>query len=309
MRIWFIVSMSGYTKYQHLEKFGSSEVDGILMGECYVFPKIDGTNAQVWHDGENIRCGSRRREITIENDNAGFCAWVTGDSDDAKELRALAVHLSGSRIFGEWLVPHSLKTYRPEAWRKFYIFDIVTENGKHLHFDDVSNHVEGRQVNLIHPIQIIQNPALENIEKCLPKNTFLIGDGDGVGEGVVVKNYEFTNQYGRQVWAKLVTTEFKEKHVREMGAPKTSGTAMIEESIVEEFLTPEMINKAHANIVSAEGGWQSKFIPRLLGVCFYDLVRENIWSAIKKGRNPTIDFKALNRFASIRVKKVMPELF
>jgi hypothetical protein len=42
-----------YLKYQHIERFGTDEVDEIGVGECYVFPKIDGTNAQVWiEDGQ-----------------------------------------------------------------------------------------------------------------------------------------------------------------------------------------------------------------------------------------------------------------
>lgn len=34
-----------FIKYQHLERLGNQETNGILDGEVYVFPKIDGTNA------------------------------------------------------------------------------------------------------------------------------------------------------------------------------------------------------------------------------------------------------------------------
>ncbi len=30
-----------FIKYQHLERFGSTEVEQIEFGECFVFPKID----------------------------------------------------------------------------------------------------------------------------------------------------------------------------------------------------------------------------------------------------------------------------
>ena len=30
-----------FRKYQHIERFGTTEVDGIELGKCYVFPKID----------------------------------------------------------------------------------------------------------------------------------------------------------------------------------------------------------------------------------------------------------------------------
>lgn len=39
-----------FNKYQHVEKLGNKEVEGINIGTCYVFPKIDGTNASIWND-------------------------------------------------------------------------------------------------------------------------------------------------------------------------------------------------------------------------------------------------------------------
>jgi hypothetical protein len=32
----------------HIEKFGNTGVEGIELGECYVFPKLDGTNSSLW---------------------------------------------------------------------------------------------------------------------------------------------------------------------------------------------------------------------------------------------------------------------
>lgn len=37
-----------FKKYQHVERFGTDETEGINIGKCYVFPKIDGTNSSVW---------------------------------------------------------------------------------------------------------------------------------------------------------------------------------------------------------------------------------------------------------------------
>ena len=52
----------------------------------------------------------------------------------------------------------------------------------------------------------------------MEKNVFLIEDGKGAGEGIVIKNYDFRNRYNRNTFAKIVTSEFKEKHAKEMGA-------------------------------------------------------------------------------------------
>ena len=63
-----------FVEYQHVAKLGTTEVEGIENGTCYVFPKIDGTNASIWYDGK-VRFGSRKRELSLDFDNAGFMAW------------------------------------------------------------------------------------------------------------------------------------------------------------------------------------------------------------------------------------------
>ena len=64
-----------FKKYQHVERFGTIETAGIENGMCYVFPKIDGTNASLWWD-DGLKAGSRNRELSLNYDNAGFIAWA-----------------------------------------------------------------------------------------------------------------------------------------------------------------------------------------------------------------------------------------
>jgi hypothetical protein len=119
-----------FLRYMHLEKWGSAEVEGIELGTSYVFPKIDGTNAQVWVgelDYESgrliVETGSRNRQLSVENDNAGFHNAITLDK---RIWKFLWTHPK-LRLYGEWLVPHTLKTYRDDAWNKFYIFDVYND--------------------------------------------------------------------------------------------------------------------------------------------------------------------------------------
>ena len=64
-------------------------------------------------------------------------------------------------------------------------------------------------------------------------------DGEGSGEGVVIKNYDYKNKYGRQTWAKIVTNEFKAKHHIAMGAPVV-GCEIVEEKIVAKYVTRKL---------------------------------------------------------------------
>lgn len=298
-----------FKEYQHLERLGTTEVENIELGKCFVFPKIDGTNASVWMgDDGTIQAGSRKRHLSIEEDNHGFCAWAKSDIAILSYLTANPKH----RLFGEWLVPHSLKTYRQTAWRQFYVFDVAIdrEDGtmQYLDFDAYYKLLSEHGVNSIPPICIITNGDYSTFVEQMAKNVFLIEDGKGAGEGIVIKRYDFVNRYGRTTWAKIVTSEFKEAHVREMGASVINAKKLVEEDIAVEFVTQALVEKEYAKIAS-EDGWSSRMIPRLLNVVYYSIVKEDCWEFVKKHKNPSIDFKRLQHFVFAQVKKAKPELF
>jgi hypothetical protein len=303
-----------FKKYQHIERLGTNETDGLLLGQCYVFPKIDGTNGSVWLDDDGVQFGSRRRHLVGGEDNAGFKEAV----DDVLNWPLFFQEHPSLRLFGEWLIPHSLKTYREDAWRKFYVFDVVEdlpdveERGqkfKYLPYEEYQLILEEYSIDYIAPIKIIKNPTYEQLIGQLEQNIFLIEGGKGCGEGIVIKNYDFVNCYGRTTWGKIVTSEFKEKHSKVMGAPSINGRKMVEEDIVAEFCTTALIEKTQAKIVAECDGWNSKFIPRLLQTVFYDLIKEDCWSFVKKFKNPKIDFKTLNTLCITKIKEAKPELF
>lgn len=296
-----------FEKYQHLERFGTSAVEGIDIGTCHVFPKIDGTNASVWLHGYEVRAGSRNRELTIDNDNAGFYQWAI----QQESIREYLLKNPDDRLFGEWLVPHSLKTYRESAWRQFYIFDVVnsTEEGvAYQPFEFYKDRLAEFDLNVIHPLSIIQNPSREQLYRQLEKNTYLIEDGQGAGEGVVVKNYDFVNKYGKVVWAKIVTTEFREKNTVEMGATVMNGQKQVEESIAAKYVTEALCEKVKAKIEN-DGGFTSKSIPRYLNSVYYDVVNEDCWNFVKENKSPVIDFKKLQHHVFHRVKRLTPDVF
>lgn len=299
-----------FRKYQHVERWGNTEVEDIELGTCHVFPKIDGTNASVWVDLEtlDIRCGSRNREITPDNDNAGFATWVY----ESREIQNFLSTYPSYRLFGEWLVPHSLKTYREEAWRRFYVFDVVwaydeVEPG-YLRYEQYWPLLEEYDLDYIPCIAAVRNGSYEQFLNLLDQNTFLMQDGHR-GEGIVIKNYEYSNRYGRQTWAKIVTSEFKEKNVKTMGPTEVQGKQMVEELIAQEFVTRALCEKVRAKIETEKGDWSSKYISELLGVIFYDVVREETWTFVKKHKFPTINFKTLRTFVNQQVKLQLPEVF
>lgn len=293
-----------FLKYQHIERFGTPEVQDIEFGECHVFPKIDGTNGSLWLGDDGQLCaGSRNRELSLDNDNAGFMAWAVQD----ERVKSFFAAFPNARLYGEWLVPHSLKTYRADAWKRFYVFDVMNGD-EYVPFSSYEADLKAHGLDYIMPIAIVRNGSYEQFINQLAKNVFLIEDGKGAGEGIVLKRYDYTNKFGRMTWAKIVTSEFKEKHAKEMGASEIQGRKMVEEEICEKYITKALVDKEFAKI-DADCGWSSKMIPRLLNVVFYSLIKEESWNFLSDHKFPVVDFQRLKYFCFIATKAHKPEIF
>ena len=296
-----------FKQYQHIERFGTDEVSDIELGNCHIFPKIDGTNGTIWKEDGDIHFGSRNRDLE-NSDNQGFKESL---SNDKRIINYFNKH-QDHRIFGEWLVPHSLKTYRDDAWRKFYIFDVCvdTDEGyEYLPYEVYSPMLDEYDLDLIPLMAYVKNGSYEQFIKLLESNTFLVKDGLGAGEGIVIKNYSYRNKYGRMTWAKIVRAEFREVHSKTMGAPIINGEVMVEEKIVEKYVTSSVIEKEYQKIAVAEGRWKSQYIPRLLSLVYHELITEDMWNITKEFKNPRINFKTLNNLVIQKIKTEKQEIF
>ena len=293
-----------FVKYQHVERFGTTETSGIEMGLCYVFPKIDGTNGQLWLQDGVVKAGSRNRALTDDFDNQGFLKWVV---DKANYLMFFAEYYNVT-LYGEWLVPHTLKTYTEESWRKFYVFDVVSD-GVYIPYEEYKEWLDEYDIDYIPPICKVKNPTYERLVNQLEKNTFLIKDGAGSGEGVVVKNYDYKNKYGRVIWAKIVKNEFKVKHQKVNDVCEVQEKKLIEEEITQKYITLSLIDKEKAKIENDSDGWSTKFIPRLLNTVYYCLIKEESWNFVKEHKRPMIDFGRLHLLTVQKIKELKPEIF
>lgn len=293
-----------FIKYTHLERFGTDEVDGISIGKCHIFPKLDGTNASFWFDGA-IQCGSRNRLLSVNEDNAGFMNWLITQENHKK----LAMAHPGYVFYGEWLVPHSLKTYQDDAWRDLYIFDVYDRlNDVYLPYEVYKPLLDAYHVTYIPCVGVVTNPTYEILCKYRDENFYKVKDNSGAGEGIVIKQYNWKNNYGRTSFAKLITNHFKDAHIKEMGGSVIK-VKLLEEEIAEEFITKHIVDKAVAKIRTEQGQFSAKNIPQLFGMVFHELIIEEMWEIIKKHKYPKIDFKTLNTCTIVKIKQLLPELF
>lgn len=295
-----------FERYQHVERLGSVEVDGILDGIVHVFSKLDGSNTSVYlNDAGDMEVASRNRVLDFDNDNQGVCKYVWSES----KFKAYLEKHPNRRLFGEWLVPHHIRNYEDWAWRRLYIFDVVEENPDgstcYLSYDEYQPELEKFGIAFIPRICTWHRPTTEQIDELKELCKFLVKDGER-GEGIVIKNYNFVNRFGRTVWAKIVCPIAKAA----IQMHKTITGAEVEQAIVDYFVTPELTEKEYSKIVNDNGGFFSgKDIPKFLGVMWYTLITEEIFNILRKFKNPKIDFGLLRKLTIAKIKDIKSEVF
>ncbi len=87
-----------------------------LNRDIVITEKIDGTNAQVFIEGDTAVAGSRTRWITPENDNFGFARWVHENQEQ------LIAELGEGRHFGEWWGSGIQRGY-DQTQKRFWLFN------------------------------------------------------------------------------------------------------------------------------------------------------------------------------------------
>lgn len=260
-----------FVRYQHVEhlSMGGSEIEGILDGHVFVFPKIDGANHCVYYDKvlDRVAYASRNQLLSEGYDTTGF--WHFADSH--KELAKFVTEHPTLRIYGEWLTPHTIRAYTDDSWNKFYIFDIwddtigcwLPPHVVHLLLYGVC----GGDIQIIPAIAEFDNPTKDDIISAMDKDTYLLKEGMQ-GEGVVIKNFEYRNPHGRMTWAKIVREEFKSKF---KSPNKGEKVILPEEQAVFDSVTKEFVSKEFHKFTTDRGvEWNMSMTPDFL---------KNIWQA------------------------------
>lgn len=297
--------------YDHVERYGSDETEGIDVGLVHVFPKLDGANARLCIGlAGDFQVGSRTRVITPEQDCHGLAVWAPSIEEKVRGVIEQLASESGRNVhdytlYGEWLVPHTLKTYREDAWRRLWLFD-VHDGEKYLHFPTWGGLAIARGLDVIEPLCTIADPTPEQVRKQVETNTVLLRDGCGLGEGIVIKNYAWRNKYGRQSWAKVVRNEFKETNRRIFGVTEKTGETQVEAEIARACVTGALVDKERAKIGEVP---RAQLIPRLLETVFHCVVTEELWGQLKKHNFPKVDFKRLRTFCIAVTKELSGDLF
>ena len=307
--------MAVFHSFIHVERLDETKIDvsAFLNGTIYVFPKLDGTNACAWADElGNIHCGSRKREVSLSHDNADFMLFFTTDKSTEK-LREFLIQHPYYIVYGEWLNGWSgrkqagtIKQYLDPGFWIFGMFnnDIL----KYVDYNTYAALLEPVYSKIDRPLAILDHPKQNDIVAYLQQNHFNLPE-DTFGEGVVCWNYEYLDKYGHFQVAKIVAQEYLEKKGTSQKIKIPQIREGLEHDIVEAFISSADCEKCKQKVMIMFNleEWENsgKYIGTFLNLLYTDLVQEEMWSIIRRFKNPIIDFATLKNETFIRGRQYL----
>lgn len=294
--------MTDFRKYMHVERLYNPEVDGILKGTVYVFPKLDGANASLFMNVEgDVQIGSRNQPTTRGYDTLKMYSYLDTHDDFKRVIKDHPTYI----IYGEWLSPHTITTYYPSAYYNYYVFDVYDiVADKYLPYEEYSKMLDDYGIhNYLKPLAILENPDYDEVEKYTESNVFLMTEG--VGEGVVIKNYDYINRFGRIVWAKVVREGFKVKaHATNKGEiPDT-----VEMKIIKDSLPLEYVSKEYFKLTVDEGvEWNDKLTPDFIRRVYSEWWKDCSFEILTGIKGPVV-MKELSKCASRTIVKYLKDI-
>lgn len=239
--------MKDIKKYTNIVRYGKSNTKDVLnKGDMIsITEKIDGANASFCIDTDSydllgVSCYSRNTVLTANNRLRGYYDWVENNIVPIRDLLN-----PDYRYYGEWLCPHKV-IYKEEAYNNFYLFSIWDEkNEKYLSDEIVKS--EAKRLNLKTPEYFYEGEfiSFEHLMSFVGKSDMTLEPN--TGEGVVVKNINYFDRFGKQMFVKLVSEKFAE--VQKQKPPKNPNVDSEFENLVLSVLTQARVNKIMLKLV------------------------------------------------------------
>lgn len=214
------------------------EGDSIIIQE-----KIDGANVSFQYDIEtdSLQCFSRNQMLSAENTLRDYYDWVQKLD---KEL-VKAVLGDSLRMFGEWLVKHTVK-YPEERYNTVYCFDVFNMK-QHCWLPQHEVQRLAEQLGL-HYVPVFYEGTFTSWEDY----QLLVGKtemGGEIGEGIVIKKQ---NDLAEVAYTKIVHMRFQDVHKKvrcRIESPEEKREKKRLEELAATVVTPTRVEKIILKLV------------------------------------------------------------
>lgn len=225
-----------HKKYKKIDNLRSSYQGSFNKGDKVVIQeKVDGSNGSLLYDGNEMHAFSRRFHLDEFNNLNGFWQY-------AQTVKRIE-ELKGLRIFGEWLVKHTIP-YSEDAYNKFYLFDVYDDStNEYLPQEKVVEVSKLLDIPLAEVFYEGEFKSWEHAHSFIGKSA--LGES---GEGVVLKNQDRLNDSNRKnpFYIKLVAPSFQERKAtkgRRPIDPAVSAQREYDIGLVESIVTEPRVRK------------------------------------------------------------------
>lgn len=270
-----------YKSYPKIHALHKEEVEGILENEVTVQVKVDGANSVVYLKDGVVRCGSRTRELPLDEPFRGLQEYIASKP----AIKEFLEEHPDVILYGEWLVKHSIN-YTQDHYNKWYLFDVL-ENDQYW---------EQSEVEALAKRLEVEYPIVYGKGKFTVEELDAFVDQEWLGhknEGVVIKPLNFVNKFGDIVYAKRVSQAFKEQNAIVFGGNDKHSDAYWEQYVTNKYCTIATLEKNLNKLAPTVGERiDKKHTPLITGTCVHDTWTENAWEIFKKV--PALDLKKLN---------------
>jgi len=287
------------TRYQHVERLGNSEVQGILQGRVLIQEKLDGANLTIAWDQETndfIIC-SRQNPVyhSGECHNKSFNRVVEYIKNEP-QFKALFEEHPYVMLRCEYLTKHKVPI-KEEFNGKAVIYDVeqvfcgqdedINEAPRYAYvpYDNYAPMREKYSNLLWLTAAVAENPTIEELQD------WSKGDSEffEYREGIVIKNYSFTNKYGRTKWGKVISPVFDAKKALKARPKLEPGE--LEQAFVDKFVTPGYVEKEIHKIRDEKGEVSTKDMGQIIGKVPYELFQDEMWRFLGKSNAGVFNFR------------------
>jgi hypothetical protein len=291
-----------FTKYPEILRV-EKQKEILDVDKVWVTEKIHGSNWRLKVTPEGIIMGSRNLVYDGTNDGFGRFIPIFEGLDHEGIIKFFLPDTQIDKeviIFGEVYgggYQHGVIYHEPVNFR---VFDIMVGD-EFLNFDTVAEICTCFRLPIV-PLLYVGKPNYEELLKFCGRSVLT---DDGAGEGIVVKAYGHKDQYGRPLFAKIVSERFAENK----GVPKPIDPAKMAERetcgmFAEQFVTEARVRKMVEQLKEL-GNYtgEMKGMPHLIKLLWADLEKEEgdtVQDLLDKG----IGQKSLNGACTKNLSKI-----
>lgn len=292
-------------KFTDVVRLGhKTTVDVLKVGDNIIIQeKIDGANASFTLQEGELKSFSRNRVLEATNTLGGFYEFVLNKFSGKEYL------LNENYVyFGEWTNPHKVKYEGYE--KQFFLFDVYDKTqGKYLPFEAVEHEAITLGLNLIPVFYKGEYKSFEHLESFIGKTEVngVIGDKQ-LGEGIVVKNVDYFDRFGNQMYVKLVVEEFREVQKQKKAKNPTEFMNTPEYILAQELATKPRVEKIIYKLFD-EGIVNNELDKKDVGVVFKECNIRTYEDILKEEKNSLegLDCENFRKFVSTNAKKYARE--